>query len=310
MLLLLISTASAATLDVGPKAKYNTIQKAVDAAKDGDIIRVAPGTYKENVKIDNKTISLMGTKYPTVYGFDFESEDHVEFTHSLNINGFNISRDGVTFTDSIHSPAPITTVRNNYFLNCNITLIDRKGGISVINNQFIGPNAGIRAYESSYDKVTGNKFINCEKAAFIRQGSIVKLSGNTFTKCGNCVYSSESGLREVSDNKFSQCQEGLLLTAYTGVDKISTNSFTKCGTGLSVVDAEVYDVVGNTFSQCKKGLYAEYASAPTSFAKVTKNTFTKCDVGVTLVRVPIDAFTGNKYIKNKKNIEIIKTIEE
>ncbi len=310
MLLLLISTASAATLDVGPKAKYNTIQKAVDVAKDGDTIRVAPGTYKENVKIDNKTISLMGTKYPIVYGFGFESEDYVEFTHSLNINGFKISKYGVTFADSLSSPAPITTVRNNYFLNCNITLIDRKGGISVINNQFIGPNAGIRAYESSYDKVTGNKFINCEKAAFIRLGSIVKLSGNTFTKCGTCVYSSESGLGEVSDNKFSQCQEGLLLTAYTGVDKISTNSFTKCGTGLSVVDAEVYDVVGNTFSQCKKGLYAEYASAPTSFAKVTKNTFTKCDVGVTLVRVPIDAFTGNKYIKNKKNIEIIKTIEE
>jgi nitrous oxidase accessory protein len=310
MLLLLISTASAATLDVGPKAKYNTIQKAVDAAKDGDTIRVAPGIYKENVKIDNKTISLLGTKYPTVYGFDFESEDFAEFTQSLNINGFNISRDGVTFTDSIHSPAPITTVRNNYFLNCNITLIDRKGGISVINNQFIGSNAGIRAYESSYDKVTGNKFINCEKAALIQLGSIMKLSGNTFTKCGNCVYSSEAYFGEVSDNKFSQCPVGLLLTGYTQVDKISTNSFTKCGTGLSVMETKVNDVVGNTFSQCEKGLYAESLFNAPSFDKVTKNTFTKCDVGVTLVDVPIDPFTGNKYIKNKKNIEIIKTIEE
>ena len=311
MLLLLISTASAATLDVGPNAKYNTIQKAVDAAKDGDTIRVAPGTYKENVKIDNKTISLNGTKYPTVYGFDFESEDHVEFTHSLNINGFKISRDGVTFTDSLSSPSPITTVRNNYFLNCNITLVHRKAGISVINNQFLGTNAGIRAYESSYDKVTGNKFINCEKAAIIQLGSIMKLSGNTFTKCGNCVYSSEGYFGEVSDNTFSQCQDGAQFTGYTDVNKISTNSFTKCGTGLSVIDeSTVNEVIGNTFSQCKKGLYAESLFNSPTFGKVTKNTFTKCDVGVTLVGIPIDPFTGNKYIKNKKNIEIIKAIEE
>jgi nitrous oxidase accessory protein NosD len=308
MLLFLISTASAATLDVGPKAKYNTIQKAVDAAKDGDTIRVAPGTYKENVKIDNKTISLIGTKYPTVYGFGFESEseDHVEFTHPLNINGFKISRDGVTFPNSINIPAPITTVRNNYFLNCNITLIHHKKGISVINNQFIGPKACIRAYESSYDKVTGNKFINCEKAALIQLGSIMKLSGNTFTKCGNCVYSSEGYLGEVSDNKFSQCQEGAQFTGYTNVNKISANSFTECGTGIIVMESKVHDVVGNTFSQCKKGLYANSLFNSPTFDKVTKNTFTKCDVGVTLAGVPIDSFTGNKYIKNKKNIEIIK----
>jgi len=307
MLLLLISTASAATLDVGPKAKYNTIQKAVDAAKDGDTIRVAPGTYKENVKIDNKAISLMGTKYPTVYGFDFESEDFADFTQPLSINGFKISRDGVTFTDPISSHGPITTVRNNYFLNCNITITDRKNGISVINNQFTGSKAGIRAYESSYDKVTGNKFTNCEKAALVQLGSIMKLSGNTFTKCENGVYSSESNFGEVFDNKFSQCPAGLLFTGYTQVDKISTNSFTKCGTGLSVMETKVNDVVGNTFSQCEKGLYAESLFNSPSFDKVTKNTFTKCDVGVTLVGVPIDPFTGNKYIKNKKNIEIIKT---
>ena len=302
----MISTASAATLDVGPKAKYNTIQKAVDAAKDGDTIRVAPGTYKENVKIDNKTISLIGTKYPTVYGFGFESEDHVEFTHSLNINGFKISRSGVTFIDSLSSPSPITTVRNNYFLNCNITIIDRKTGISVINNQFIGPNAGIRASESGYDKVTGNKFMNCEKAAMIRLGSIMKLSGNTFSKCGNGLSVMESEVNDVVGNTFSQCQEGLRFTGYTSVNKISANSFTKCGTGLIVSDSKVHDVVGNTFSQCKKGLYADSLFNSPTFDKVTQNTFTKCDVGVTLVGVPIDLFSGNKYIKNKKNIEIIK----
>jgi parallel beta-helix repeat protein len=257
MLLFLISTASAATLDVGPKAKYNTIQKAVDAAKNGDTIRVAPGTYKEKVKIDNKTISLIGTKYPTVYGFGFESEDFAEFTHSLNINGFKISRYGVTFADSLHSPAPITTVRNNYFLNCNITLMGRNSGISVINNQFVGSNAGIRAYESSYDKVTGNKFINCEKAAMIRLGSIMKLSGNTFTKCGNGLSVMESEVKDVVGNTFSQCKNGLYASDPYNIptfDHVTKNTFTKCDVGVTLVDVPIDPFTGNKYINNKKNI--------------------------------------------------------
>ena len=57
---LLIGTASAATLYVGSTAKYKTIQSAVNAASDGDTIKVASGTYNEYVYISGNSSTYMG----------------------------------------------------------------------------------------------------------------------------------------------------------------------------------------------------------------------------------------------------------
>lgn len=84
LICLLASTASATTLNVGTKEKYKTIQSAVNAAKNGDTIKVSSGTYKQRVYISNKKITIQGIKEPTVNGFDVENHG------SATINGFNI----------------------------------------------------------------------------------------------------------------------------------------------------------------------------------------------------------------------------
>ena len=51
--------ASAATLTVGAGGQFKTVQQAVDAAKPGDTVLVAPGTYTENVVV-SKPLTITG----------------------------------------------------------------------------------------------------------------------------------------------------------------------------------------------------------------------------------------------------------
>lgn len=68
-LIIVSSTASAATLNVGPKEKYKTIQDAVNHANEGDTIIVKSGTYRETVNITKGSLTILGKSYPKVDGF-------------------------------------------------------------------------------------------------------------------------------------------------------------------------------------------------------------------------------------------------
>ncbi len=75
--------ASPAVLRVTPAgkpscggAKFNTIQSALDAAADGDVIRVCPGTYPEQLVIKRRvTIRGVGTPFVTPAGMAANATD-------------------------------------------------------------------------------------------------------------------------------------------------------------------------------------------------------------------------------------------
>ncbi|MES2639819.1 MAG: putative metal-binding motif-containing protein [Myxococcota bacterium] len=65
-LLLLLSSARAATLEVGPTAAYATINAAVSAATDGDTIRVQAGTYAEDLDLRGRNLTVISADGPAV----------------------------------------------------------------------------------------------------------------------------------------------------------------------------------------------------------------------------------------------------
>jgi nitrous oxidase accessory protein len=80
--------ASAATLTVGASAQFKTIQQAVDAAKPGDTVLIAAGTYKENVVV-SKPLTITGNA--TVNAADSSKDVFLIASPGVHIDGLTIS---------------------------------------------------------------------------------------------------------------------------------------------------------------------------------------------------------------------------
>jgi len=85
---LLLSGAAAGEVlyvDENGEGDYESIQDAVDAAQDGDIIVVLPGTYSENVDI-HRQVTLLGSEFSNEGG---ESSEGTEGDEGNDANGEN-----------------------------------------------------------------------------------------------------------------------------------------------------------------------------------------------------------------------------
>ncbi|MBU4373208.1 MAG: hypothetical protein KKD69_03970 [Euryarchaeota archaeon] len=114
-----IGFASAATLNVGQGQTYATIQSAIDAAKTGDVISVAEGTYLENLVVKTNGISIIGkNKEKTIIdGKKTGSVIKIEQTNNVKVSRFLIQNSG----GSGQYDAGITLYRANNNLVANVS---------------------------------------------------------------------------------------------------------------------------------------------------------------------------------------------
>lgn len=106
-----------------PSLGYKTIQKAINAANPGDIIRVTAGIYHENL-IVNKTVSLIG-KDPATTIIDGGGLGNVVIinSHNVVINGFTIQNGkqggwpycGISVFKCRFTVINNTVLRDNYY---------------------------------------------------------------------------------------------------------------------------------------------------------------------------------------------------
>lgn len=170
--IMLMGTASAATLYVGSTYKYKNIQSAVNAASDGDTVRVANGTYTEYVSVSGKFVSIYGTGYPKVNGFNVTQGGAI-------INGFNIQKNGVDFQGAGCN----NTIRNNYFYNCGIDITGLTcSQNTIMNNQIT--NGTVTLCETWDNMVQGNKITKSRIGLHMYEGATcTSITKNTFSYC-------------------------------------------------------------------------------------------------------------------------------
>jgi hypothetical protein len=154
----------------------------------GDTIYVKAGTYKETVQIDGKKILFQGAKvngkyvYPSVYGFNFGYDYNIQYPGSGDINGFKITKTGVSY-DLVGG----NTVRNNYFYNCGVGAGGQTcSGNTIMNNQFTGNYNydGVSLMENYDNSIIGNTFTKARNGVVLRWGAgCSMITKNTFSGC-------------------------------------------------------------------------------------------------------------------------------
>src|ERR1700760_1810225 len=87
--LLRCSYCSAATFSV--PNQFNTIQAALNASSNGDIVTVAPGTYTQNLDFQNKSVALRSSAGPASTIIHVQGGVAVNISGTAELNGFTIT---------------------------------------------------------------------------------------------------------------------------------------------------------------------------------------------------------------------------
>ncbi len=166
---------------------YTSIQAAVDAAASGDVIEVDPGTYRENVLITEKSLTIRGADPSTTI------IDGSEVGVGINLMSSNNRIESIRVRNSEHG-IKISSTENNIITDCHLvynsfTGIRLSGGrYNTITDSLCSRNEyGIRLYDSCDDNtISGNR---CENNTF---GIYIQNSDNNTITDNICKYNEVS----------------------------------------------------------------------------------------------------------------------
>lgn len=193
LLNLLVGTAGAATLEVGPGQKYLTIQSAVDAANTGDVVSVNDGVYSESVIVKKSGISIIGKnkEKAIIDGKKASSGIKIDQAGNVMVSGLTIRNSGTS--GAFDAGVTIYSAKNNTVAN--MILINNIVGVSVYaqsNNNVISGNEiksninhGIFVHSSGNNRIYNNNIRENKIGIYVDQSKDNMIYANNFMDNSN-----------------------------------------------------------------------------------------------------------------------------
>ncbi|AXI25458.1 hypothetical protein CFE53_04650 [Methanofervidicoccus sp. A16] len=211
---------------------YSTIQRAIDAAKDGDVIVVRDGIYYENLVI-NKSIILKSENGPENCIIDGNNSGNVIVINvdGVTIDGFTVRGAGGWFNAGIRV---ISGGAGGWF-NAGIRVISGgaggwfNAGIRVISGGAGGWfNAGIRVI-SDNNIIRNNSISDNWIGIYLSSSNNNTISGNDISDNGCGIYLSSSNNNTISGNDISDNNWGGIHLDSSSNNNIKNNTFINDG---------------------------------------------------------------------------------
>jgi parallel beta-helix repeat protein len=219
--------------------EYATIQAALNASSDGDIIYVSPGIYNENIFI-NKNIKLIGESKNTTIITGSKIGDVIYAENcSMEIQNICIKESGTNTID-----AGIKLKNAN--------------GCKIKDSEIQMNNYGVYTIFSTNITVENSIIFKNYYGIFVYLSSDVTISHNTlYTNYRQGVCGQASNYNSITNNTFSyNIKEGIYLRA-SGNNYIGGNYVFSSNNGIYLLLSDENIIVNNTIASNKIGVYID-----------------------------------------------------
>ncbi len=257
---------------------FRSIQDAIEAAKEGQLIEVWEGLYNENVIID-KSLSLVGNGSQETI-IDGQGLDHV-----VEIKANKVSLSGFWLRNSGNETWDDSAVRGQDVED-----------VSVEQNRITNSRHGI-FFQSCQDLVfRKNSIESCsEHGVMLGTSDDVWVLDNDMEGCHESIYLWNVTNGQVNFNTITGNTEiGIYLDTGFNNNKVAGNSVSGSFTGLFVREGSGNEILNNDFSQNKGfGVILQETFGNT----VLNNTISGNEVGIYLVRGSRDNVAHDNWIQ-------------
>jgi nitrous oxidase accessory protein len=256
---------SANEIIVSKNGTITTIQKAIELAKNKDVIIIKPGHYSEGNIIVNKSVKIIGEDFPVIDGED-EGEVFTVTADSVTISGLTIVNSGISYLEE---------------------------------------NAGIRLEEIRNCLITNNKLLNNFFAIYLAKSADCYIAGNYIegvkkreTNSGNGIHLWYCKNITIENNEISNHRDGIYFEFVRHGSIKNNYSKENLRYGLHFMFSDTCEYKENIFENNGAGVAVMY----TRHVLMQNNKFIhnwgSASYGILLKEISDSRIESNQFIEN------------
>jgi nitrous oxidase accessory protein len=313
-LMILSATAEARTWTVGGAgADFPFIAPAIAAARDGDVIEVHAGVYREDLLID-KRLTILGVDRPTLIGTGVGTVVTIVAPRS-ELSGFAIEGSGTGLTNEMDAGVQILSSGNRVadnvlrrvFYGIVVSNATRN---EIADNEIHGLRElpfgqrgdGIYLFRAPENFVARNRVSGERDAIYFQYAPRGRAVDNVASDSRYALHDMFSDDTAIARNTFSDAAVGANIMNSRRIrfegNRILRNRGVP-GVGLTLKDCDDSTIRDNTIGENARGLLLDGSSTN----RFERNTFRDNDTAVTLFSsAERNAFGGNQFVNNWSDV--------